>query len=268
MARKKTTKVRINAKASLSRRLREIRQESFGEHGGPELARRLNLPARTWYNYETGVTVPAEVLLSFIEQTSANPTWLLSGEGEKYRRSKDDRLISELTPVELIRRGLEELERSAGEIVVVAPESLPSPEASEFVAIGLYPLSEIAKPVLDPARAEGHVLAYRHWLSNPADTIGVRLTDEAMHPILPVSSIVAIDRSVTDPFKLSGQIVAACPDNHVPMIRWLDISGRHIILRPNQSGKDFPLIPVEYDTHNKHLVIGQVVWSWSRFGST
>ena len=91
MARKKTTKVRINVKASLSRRLREIRQESFGDHGGPELARRLNLPARTWYNYETGVTVPAEVLLSFIEQTSANPTWLLSGEGAKYRRSKDDR---------------------------------------------------------------------------------------------------------------------------------------------------------------------------------
>src|ERR1700761_5879602 len=96
VARKKTPKVRINAKASLSRRLREIRQESFGEHGGPELARRLNLPARTWYNYETGVTVPAEVLLSFIEQTSANPAWLLSGEGPKYRRSEDDRLISDL----------------------------------------------------------------------------------------------------------------------------------------------------------------------------
>ncbi len=31
------------------------------------------------------------------------------------------------------------------------------------------------------------------------------------------------------------------------MIRWLDVSGRHVILRPNQNGKDFPLIPVEYD---------------------
>jgi SOS-response transcriptional repressor LexA len=268
VARKKTTKVRINVKASLSRRLREIRQESFGEHGGPELARRLNLPARTWYNYETGVTVPAEVLLSFIEQTSANPTWLLNGEGAKYRRCNDDRLISDLSAVELIRRGLEELERSAGEIVVVAPESLPSPEASEFVAIGLYPLSEIGKPDLDPGQAEGHVLAYRHWLPNPTETIGVRLTDEAMHPILPVGSIVAVDRSVADPLKLSGQIVAACPNNQEPMIRWLDISGRHVILRPNQSGKEFPLIPVEYDAHDKHLIIGQVVWSWSRLGTT
>ena len=129
-------------KARLSRRLREIRQEIFGEHGGPELARRLSLPARTWYNYETGVTVPAEVLLGFIEQTGANPTWLLNGEGPRYRNANDDRLLSELTPVELIRRGLEKLERASTERGrVVAPENLPGDEASEFVAIGLYPLS-------------------------------------------------------------------------------------------------------------------------------
>src|SRR6201996_7594660 len=132
VARKKTPKVRVNVKASISRRLREVRQELFGEHGGPELARRLNLPARTWYNYETGVTVPAEVLLAFIEQTGANPTWLLNGEGTKYRSSHDDRLLSELTPVELIRRGLEKLERTSSEIVIVAPENLPSDETSDF----------------------------------------------------------------------------------------------------------------------------------------
>ena len=127
--------------------------------------------------------------------------------------------------------------------------------------------AEIANSVLDPARLEGHVLAYRQWLANPTETIGVRLTDDAMHPILPVGSIVAVDRSVNDPLKLSGQIVAVRPDNHEPMIRWLDISGRHVILRPNQSGKDFPLIPIEYDSKNKSMIIGKVVWSWSRFGS-
>ena len=76
-----------------------------------------SLPARTWYNYETGVTVPAEVLLGFIEQTGANPIWLLTGEGPKYRRSTDERLLSQLSPVELIRRGLEELERSPSSMV-------------------------------------------------------------------------------------------------------------------------------------------------------
>ena len=265
MARKKTSKVRVNVKASLSRRLREIRQEVFGEHGGPELARRLNLPARTWYNYETGVTVPAEVLLGFIDQTGANPAWLLTGEGTRFRHSNDDRLLSDLTPVELIRRGLEELERSPGESAVIAPANLPSDEASKFVAIGLYPLSEIANPALDPARTEGYVLAFRHWLPNPLATIGTRLTDEAMHPILPVGSIVAVDRSVTDPLQLNGQLVAVRPNNE-PMIRWLDVSGRHIILRSNQNSKEFPLIPSEYNGRDNQLVIGQVVWSWSRFG--
>src|SRR3954449_6584582 len=107
VARKKTPKIRVNVKAQLSSRLREIRQELFGEHGGPELARRLNLPARTWYNYETGVTVPAEVLLNFIDQTGTNPIWLLGGKGAKFRRGLEDMVLSELSPVDLIRRGLE-----------------------------------------------------------------------------------------------------------------------------------------------------------------
>ena len=76
-------------RAGIDRRLREIRQELFGERGGPELARRLNLPARTWYNYETGVSLPAEVLLAFIEQTGANPWWVLTRAGSKYRRSDE-----------------------------------------------------------------------------------------------------------------------------------------------------------------------------------
>ncbi len=265
VARKKTPKVRVNVKASLSRRLREIRHEIFGEHGGPELARRLNLPARTWYNYETGVTVPAEVLLGFIEQTGANPMWLLSGEGQRFRSPSDDRMLSQLTPVELIRRGLEELERSSSEITIAVPENLGGQGVSEFVAVSLYPLSEIGDRALDPSRSEGHVLAYRHWLPNPNETIGTRLEDDAMHPILPSGSIVAIDRSVTSPLKLHGQIVAAKPDN-VPIIRWLDVSGRHVILRPNNTtGRDYPLIPVEFDERDNGFIIGQVVWSWSRF---
>jgi hypothetical protein len=85
MARKKTATESAHAKNLLARRLKEIRVEMFGERGGPEIARRLKIPGRTWYNYEMGVTVPAEVILRFIDLTSVEPTWLLSGRGEKYR---------------------------------------------------------------------------------------------------------------------------------------------------------------------------------------
>jgi hypothetical protein len=44
----------------------------------------MQLPVRTWENYETGVTIPATVILGFIEVTGAHPKWLLTGEGERY----------------------------------------------------------------------------------------------------------------------------------------------------------------------------------------
>jgi len=53
--------------------------------GGPELSRQLGLPTRTWYNYESGITVPAEILLKFIEVTQVEPLWLLHGTEPKFR---------------------------------------------------------------------------------------------------------------------------------------------------------------------------------------
>lgn len=68
----------------LARRVREIRQELFGEDGGPILAAAMDLPARTWMNYEQGVMMPAGVVLRLILATQASPHWLLTGEGPKY----------------------------------------------------------------------------------------------------------------------------------------------------------------------------------------
>ena len=31
------------------------------------------------------------------------------------------------------------------------------------------------------------------------------------------------------------------------MIRWLDLSGKHLIFRPNQTSREHPLIPIELD---------------------
>ena len=72
--------------AALARRVREVRVELFGEDGGPALARALRMPHRTWANYEDGIAIPGLVILRFIELTHVEPHWLLTGEGEKYRR--------------------------------------------------------------------------------------------------------------------------------------------------------------------------------------
>jgi hypothetical protein len=73
-----------DGRADLAARVREIRLRLFGEHGGPLLAQALNLPARTWMNYEAGATIPALVILRFIENRCVSPRWLLTGEGEPF----------------------------------------------------------------------------------------------------------------------------------------------------------------------------------------
>ena len=65
-----------------------LRSELYGNHGAPQLARRLGIPPRTWYNYEKGVTVPAEIILRVINVTSVEARWLLNGNGPKFRHAR------------------------------------------------------------------------------------------------------------------------------------------------------------------------------------
>lgn len=266
MARKKTSLDRVDLKTSISRRLREIRQELFGEHGGPEMARRLGLPARTWYNYESGVTVPAEVLLSFIDQTSANPVWLFSGVGPKYLRGTHE--TDESEPIDLIRRCLICLQEEDPHPLLIHQagdeELLHRPEGT--VPLPIVEVESLLEedPLTD--RAVSYVLASSRWITNPGETLAFRLDDEAMEPILPVGSILGVDRSATDPLQLRGRLVVA---NHQgkPLVRLLELSSRHVILKPSRPGRDSALIPIPWSEGLASPLLGQVVWSWTRFKS-
>src|SRR5262245_56738027 len=116
MARRKTLPESMRAKVALAERLGALRLELFGDRGGPEMARRLGIPVRTWYNYEGGVTVPAEVVLKIIELTSVEPAWLLHGKGPRFRHhSRSERRDMVSPPVvtvgDLLRTALQLLEK-------------------------------------------------------------------------------------------------------------------------------------------------------------
>src|SRR6478609_2905338 len=135
MARRKTLPESLRAKLDLAERLAVLRLELFGERGGPEMARRLGIPVRTWYNYEGGVTVPAEVVLKIIELTSVEPLWLLHGRGSKYRqvpRGERAELSTKpaMTVGALLRTALQLLESDGSNRP--ADEGSGDPEAMEF----------------------------------------------------------------------------------------------------------------------------------------
>lgn len=74
----------IQQQADLAHRVREVREDLYGEHGAQFLADALGLPVRTWANYERGVTIPAVCILKLIDETGVSPRWLLTGLGPKY----------------------------------------------------------------------------------------------------------------------------------------------------------------------------------------
>ena len=73
----------MNTNALLARRLREIRDDLYGWNGVDSLADALLIPSQTWLNFEMGVTMPAHIMLQFLDVTGTNPRWLLTGEGER-----------------------------------------------------------------------------------------------------------------------------------------------------------------------------------------
>jgi hypothetical protein len=65
----------------IARWVREIREDLYGENGITVLAEPLNVPAATWLNYERAVTMPADIMLEFLDIIGTDPHWLLTGGG-------------------------------------------------------------------------------------------------------------------------------------------------------------------------------------------
>jgi len=95
----------------------------------------------TWYNYETGCDGPRGGPAG-VHRPDGGQSGLaaLGGGGASTGGGKEDAGLANLTPIELIRRGLEKLEQGPSDVVVVAPENhagrVQSPNSS---AVSLVP---------------------------------------------------------------------------------------------------------------------------------
>ena len=75
----------------LASRFREIREGLCGERGAQFLADALEVRVETWLNYESGVIMPAHVVLKLIDIARVNPHWLLTGQGDPHDHRMCDR---------------------------------------------------------------------------------------------------------------------------------------------------------------------------------
>lgn len=212
------------------------------------MARRLGLPVRTWYNYESGVTVPAEVLLRFVELTTVEPLWLLHGKGPKYRAAPAplDAGGSSSVPA-LLRRALEQIdaeaESSGSRLIVEAPSTNGSLRAID-----------VEEPQAMTAR--------REWLAAERDNrcICIQIEGEAMMPVLANGAHVAYASDEDDPRGLEGSLVVAWPEQK-PLVRWFSCSGRYGLLRAENPAFEPATILIDLQGPPAQRRLHKVIWT-------
>lgn len=269
MARCKNSPETVRVKSQLAERLREVRAELFGERGGPELSRKLGLPVRTWYNYELGVTVPAEILLRFVELTEIEPNWLLHGKGPKFRQQittpRFDFQDSGGSVTSLLRRALHRLEQegTSGRNGHWQYEDLdfqaPSIEAQDTVWIRV---EDSLGNWVDEGPGPSTIAARRDWLPELRDCHCLRIDDDAMSPVLMSGAYVVF--SEADPVieQLDGKLVVVHSGGR-RLVRWLQLAGSIALLRAENSSGRSPLLTINLETQQQDHQLCKVLWTCS-----
>lgn len=250
MARCKSSPEVLRTKCELANRLKEIRIEQYGERGGPELARRLNLPIRTWYNYETGVTVPSEVLLRFIELTNVEPQWLLTGDGAKYRRSRP--MTTDRQPESFPSGSVRDLLHQALSMLEQGGEGEPSPSVILPRNSGIEldrPTDQVLvhiedqEPAAEGAPSSTHLMK-REWLSGSKRFQCLRIQGDSMMPLLADGAVVGIAERPEPAEVLNGSLVAAKVEDQF-LVRWLQIAGPVVLLRAEAPEIEPQIVPID-----------------------
>jgi hypothetical protein len=272
MARRKTLPESVRAKVALAERLAALRSELFGDRGGPEMARRLGIPVRTWYNYEGGVTVPAEVVLKIIELTAVEPAWLLRGEEPKFRHFHPERRESPASPAltvgALLRTALQLLENndSASQRRQGAP---PEADAHDGAA---NPSFAIATPpdlrqIRDSGRVDlsadetnsGISQSRREWLAAQRDNRCIQVSGDSMAPIVADGASVAYAKDEEDARQLDGKMVVTWLENQ-PVVRWFQHCGRFVLLRAENPSTVPQQVLVDLEDSRERPRFRRVLW--------
>ena len=260
---------------ALAERLANLRSELFGERGGPEMARRLGIPVRTWYNYEAGVTVPAEVILKIIELTSIEPSWLLHGKGSKFRQGVLERRETGTTPTitvgALLREALQLLEGqgSAGHRPSAEEdESLSgSPGARDGAVGGEGPPQEAGDDLspedgVEPRSTRGAVPgsdAWLEWLSAAREGRCLDIVGDAMAPVVADGASVAYSTQEETADQLHNKLVVVWHEGQ-PMVRWFQNCGRYALLRAENPDAKPPQTLIDLEDHDQPVRFRRVLW--------
>jgi hypothetical protein len=275
MARRKTLPESVRAKLALAERLANLRSELFGERGGPEMARRLGIPVRTWYNYEAGVTVPAEVILKIIELTSIEPSWLLHGKGSKFRQGAPERRETGTTPAitvgALLREALQLLEgqgpadrraSTADAEAITRPPGAhdeSTPVDGDPADAGVDLDAENGEDPRAHHGADPGSAARSEWLAARREGRCIDIVGDAMAPVVADGASVAYSSQEENADQLHNKLVVVWHEGR-PVVRWFQNCGRYALLRAENADTNPPQILIDLEDHDHPARFRRVLW--------
>jgi hypothetical protein len=264
MARRKTLPESVRAKYTLAERLSSLRAELYGDRGGPELARQLGLPVRTWYNYESGVTVPAEVILRIIELTSVEPMWLLHGKGQKFRSPVTERREPLVGPgvsvgslLRTVLHMLEQGETTPPTLIVSKGSAGQAPD--EHADVVLLAVDDSAGGPITKTSGPRYLAARSEWLDAERECRCIRIEGSAMSPIVADGAYVAFGKTEENPADLDGKMVVAWVDD-LPVVRWFQYCGRYAVLRAENPATTPATILIDLEDKTRASRLRRVLW--------
>jgi hypothetical protein len=236
------------------------------------MARRLGIPVRTWYNYEGGVTVPAEVILKIIELTSVEPAWLLHGEGPRFRTAQPQRQdggggSSTVTIGALLRTALQLLENNESTHgtdtgAQTDPDDADPVGGDDLISPGQDPTAvprALSGELLGDEGGSRLLQSRREWVSAQRDNRCIQVNGDAMAPIVADGASVAYAKNEEDVRLLDGKMVVTWIENQ-PVVRWFQHCGRFALLRAENASTVPQQVLVDLEDPRQRPRFRRVLW--------
>lgn len=184
-----------------------------------------------------------DVLVRIVQETGADPNWLLTGEGEMKTASA----AANPAAVHFLSVNEGQPEWNVDDSYVSVPL------LADAAAAGT------PREVSDD-EIEGHCIIHKDVLGDPKHTTCIRIHGDSMAPILTEGSIVAVNHRRRKAKELDKKLIAAYHEGGVTVKR-LMISGTSLLLEPeNRQGHTPSVLDPGEDR-----IIGAVEWAWVRF---
>jgi hypothetical protein len=221
---------------------------------------------RTWYNYESGVTVPSELMLRFVELSSVEPIWLLKGTGPRYRSLPPLFEAEGAAPSvqSLLRKALSHLEgdRAPGRAAFGFPppkEQKPREGPQTGEAGDDSSSQENAAPTEPSIPPLAKAVADSGWMATHKTGGLVRAEGNAMVPIIADGAFVAYAEEDEAPAALEGTLVVAWVQGR-PIVRWFERSGQYVLLRAENPAVEPAMTLLDLDAPPDDRRVRRILW--------